>query len=940
MRAGAGFLRSVVARRLLALLLVTALLPVGVAAWLSHAAIAELTRQVDVRLIDRATRQVGLQVFDRLLVAKGLVQTWPEPDALVAGAPGASLPGQGRIFKTIVGLDGQGKPRWSVGEGELLAQRWRERQPVAALASAVRESHMPMLMPGQVQEVNLCWLGAPGQPPRVMLAVGPAAAPLWLAEVDGAYLWSPITDSGDAAWSVTDAAGATLASFAGDGDAAAASAPLRQAEYSLFLGAEFGAEDWHFMQRQKATSARWAGQPLEVWLALVAAATVLGVALLSLSQIRRTLGPLSQLMSGTRKLAGGDASARVELHTKDEFGDLARSFNHMAGRIEQQWRSLQVLAEIDRDILQRAEIAAVSTHVLAALRSLQSGGYAALLWLEDPGSEVLEGMLQGPRDAMPRPVRAVRLTAAQRRHLLQLQADHGLTGDALDEAREAPWLSPVCRSKVSQLYCLPVRWGEMTQAVLLLGLRRPLNEAALQPAKDLRERLAVAFTARERDRALMHRALHDSLTGLANRHGLHERLDELLVQEESCALLFIDLDRFKQVNDTHGHAAGDELLRQASQRLAQITPDSALVARPGGDEFVIALPGATHEEAERIGQAVCTHLALPFRLRGSDHFLGASVGIAYAPEHATSRDQLMRAADLAMYAAKNQGRGRCVVFAPVLDAQLRERLQLQTELRHAIGNGELRLHYQPRVRPEDGRVTSAEALVRWQHPERGLLFPGLFVPLAEESELIESLGLWVMNEACAQMARWQLAGVGLPRVSINVSPRQLASGTLLHEVRAALDRHGVAPQALEIEVTESLLVGDARDAREQLQELRRWGLQIALDDFGTGYSSMSTLRQLPIDVMKVDRAFIMDLGKDDAALAVTRAIMALADSLHMHTVAEGIETEDQAALLRDLGCDELQGYLYAKPLPPEQFVALPGLVPAEPKMPQRAPALA
>ena len=935
MRSGSSFLRSGVARRLLLLFLLTALVPVSVAAWLSHSAVAQLSAQADTRLLGQTTRQVALQVFARMIVAKGLLETWPAEPAPQAGHHDGPLPGQGRLFRSIARLDPQGRLLWAQGEGDLLADRWRAQQA----GVTATPGHAPTA--DATPEVHLRLLGAPGSTPRIVLAVGPAQAPRWLAALEGDFLWSPITESGDAAWTVADAHGSPLVAFRADDEAKWDPSTLQTARWTLFLGGEFGEGSWVFVQRQPSTVALWAGQPLELWLALVAAATVLGVALLSLSQIRRTLGPLTQLISGTRRLAGGDTAARVPLQTRDEFGDLARSFNHMAGRIEQQWRSLQVLAEIDRDILQRADIPAVSAHVLAALRSLQPGARAALMWLDDPASEVLEGMAQGPRDAVPRGVPPRRLTAAQRRHLLALHTDHTLEGDALAPAADTPWLAPVVRPKVAQLVCLPVRWGGITQAVLLLGLRRKVDLAVLQPAMDLRERLAVAFTARERDRALMHRALHDSLTGLANRHGLHERLDELLGEASACALLFIDLDRFKQVNDTHGHAAGDELLRQASQRLALLVPENALVARPGGDEFVIAWPGAGHEEALRLGQAVCARLALPFHLRGSDHFLGASVGVAHAPDHATSRDELMRAADLAMYAAKGQGRGRCVVFTPVLDAQLRERLQLQTELRHAIGNGELRLHYQPRVRPQDGRITSAEALVRWQHPERGLLFPGTFIPLAEESELIESLGLWVLDEACAQMARWQASGVGLPRVSVNVSPRQLASGTLLHDVRATLDRHGIAPQALELEVTESLLVGDASGAREQLAELRRWGLTIALDDFGTGYSSMSTLRELPIDVMKVDRAFIKDLGLDDAALAVTRAILALADSLHMHTVAEGIETEAQAATLRELGCDELQGYLYAKPLPPEQFAALPGLVPAVPLAPRRAaPALA
>lgn len=931
MRAGTGFLRSGVARRLLLLFLLTALVPVSVAAWLSHAAVAKLSAEADARLLGQTTRQVALQVFARMVMAKGLLETWPD-DAV---APAAALPGQGRLFRSIARLGPQGQVLWSQGEGAMLAQRWlnQHRGVEAALAQAEETG-------AAKTPVHLRLLGATEGASRIVLIVGPQDAPRWLVALESDFLWSPITESGVAGWSVNDAQGALLASFRGEGEAGWEASSLQTTSWALFLGGEFGEGSWVFTQRQPSTLALWAGQPLELWLALVAAATVLGVALLSLAQIRRTLGPLALLIAGTRRLAKGDTAARVALQSRDEFGDLAHSFNHMAGRIEQQWHSLQVLAEIDRAILHRAEIPAVSVHVLEALRSLQPGARAALMWLDDPASEVLEGMSQGPRDASPRAVTPRRLTSAQRRHLLALQIDHTLEGEALAPAGDTPWLAPVVRAKVAQLVCLPVRWGEMTQAVLLLGLRRKTELGALQPAMDLRDRLAVAFTARERDRALMHRALHDSLTGLANRHGLHERLDEWLGDDSACALLFIDLDRFKQVNDTHGHAAGDELLRQASQRLASLVPDHALVARPGGDEFVVAWPGASHEEALRLGQSICARLALPFHLRGSEHFLGASVGVAHAPDHGITRDELMRAADLAMYAAKGQGRGRCVVYTPVLDAKLRERLQLQTELRHAIGNGELRLHYQPRVRPDDARITSAEALVRWQHPERGLLFPGTFVPLAEESELIESLGLWVLDEACAQMARWQAAGVGLPRVSVNVSPRQLASGTLLHEVRAALDRHGVAPEALELEVTESLLVGDASGAREQLAELRRWGLQIALDDFGTGYSSMSTLRELPIDVMKVDRAFIKDLGQDDAALAVTRAILALADSLHMHTVAEGIETQDQAALLRELGCDELQGYLYAKPLPPDQFAALPGLVPAAPRFRARVAAAA
>ena len=277
---------------------------------------------------------------------------------------------------------------------------------------------------------------------------------------------------------------------------------------------------------------------------------------------------------------------------------------------------------------------------------------------------------------------------------------------------------------------------------------------------------------------------------------------------------------------------------------------------------------------------------------------------------------------MAMYTAKDAGRGRHAMFEEPLDARLLERSSLLADLRQAVARKELVLHYQPRVCVTDGSIASAEALIRWRHPTRGLLSPMVFIPLAEESDLIEVIGLWVIRAACAQLARWRREGVPIERLSVNVSPRQLQSGRLIEEVEGALVQHGVPWNMLELEVTESLLVGDARSASEQLGRLRERGVLIALDDFGTGYSSMATLRNLPIDVMKVDRAFVQDLSDDPSALAVTRAILTLAQALGKHTVAEGIETQAQADTLRQLGCDEFQGFLFSKPVPAAEFAAL------------------
>jgi predicted signal transduction protein with EAL and GGDEF domain len=363
-------------------------------------------------------------------------------------------------------------------------------------------------------------------------------------------------------------------------------------------------------------------------------------------------------------------------------------------------------------------------------------------------------------------------------------------------------------------------------------------------------------------------------------------------------------------------------LRQAAERLEACAPTRAVAARPGGDEFVLVLPGADDMAAIAVASAVCRRMAVPFSLGGKEHFLGASIGIALAPMHGNNRTDLLRHADMAMYTAKDAGRGRHAMFEEPLDARLLERSALLADLRQAATRKELVLHYQPRVGVADGRIVSAEALIRWRHPTRGLLAPGVFIPLAEESDLIEVIGLWVIRAACAQLARWRREGVPLQRLSVNVSPRQLQSGRLMEDVEAALVQHGVPWNMLELEVTESLLVGDARLASEQLGRLRERGVLIALDDFGTGYSSMATLRNLPIDVMKVDRAFVQDLSDDPSALAVTRAILTLAQALGKHTVAEGIETQAQADTLRQLGCDEFQGFLFSKAVPAAEFAAL------------------
>jgi diguanylate cyclase len=461
---------------------------------------------------------------------------------------------------------------------------------------------------------------------------------------------------------------------------------------------------------------------------------------------------------------------------------------------------------------------------------------------------------------------------------------------------------------------VPVRAAGRTRALILLQDAQGIDADARAETEELGARLAVMLVATDRERELRSRAIVDSLTGLLNRAGLIEALDDRIARSgEPFVLAFIDLDGFKAVNDTRGHPMGDALLVEVARHLRTTAPAGTVIARPGGDEFVLLLPGDA-PAAERLADRICMRLAEPFVVHRQTLRIGASIGLARFPDHGRDRVDLMRRADLAMYAGKAAGRGRYAWFELAFDERAAERAWVQTELPGAIQRNELCLHFQPRVRARDGRLASVEALVRWQHPERGLIPPMQFISLAEETGQIEELGRWVLEAACRQQRSWIDAGVQVPRVAVNVSALQLAAADFADDVLAVLRRYRLDPSQLEVELTESLFAGEPDAVIARLMPLREAGVQIALDDFGTGFSSLSSLHRLPVDVLKIDRSFVVDLGLRESADAVARSIVALARALGKHVVAEGIETDDQWQRLLALGCDEFQGYLFSRPL--------------------------
>jgi diguanylate cyclase (GGDEF)-like protein len=416
-------------------------------------------------------------------------------------------------------------------------------------------------------------------------------------------------------------------------------------------------------------------------------------------------------------------------------------------------------------------------------------------------------------------------------------------------------------------------------------------------------------------------AHHDTLTGLPNRAAFGEHLAGAIERAardgESFALLCADLDRFKEVNDVFGHLVGDVVLRETARRMATVS-DGAFIARLGGDEFILIVPGGA-QRAERLAQSLLAAFAPDMEVEEQSLRVGLSIGMAIYPQDGDNAVALMANADAALYRAKAEGRGAARFFLASTDTRLRDQRALQLELHRALENGELVVHYQPQARM-DRSVTGFEALVRWQHPARGLIGPGTFIPLAEESGLIVPIGEWILREACREAASWPKP----LRIAVNLSPLQFQRGDLPGLVHRILLETGLAPPRLELEITESVLIGDFSRAVSILRRLKALGVRIAMDDFGTGYSSLSYLQSFPFDKIKIDRAFISNVEHNQQSAAIVRAVLGLAHGLSLPVLAEGVETEDQLAFLKAESCNEVQGYLIGRPLPIEDHAKLVG----------------
>ena len=671
-------------------------------------------------------------------------------------------------------------------------------------------------------------------------------------------------------------------------------------------------------------------------------------------------------------LARGEFGVRLPERSEDDFGLLAATFNQMAESVGRSVTALESEVEEHesakvalRESEARLWIAQSEAQGTAARMRAVANAASGVLAAESL-ARLVDVLRDACRQVIPFDAFALSLHDGGEGRWEAIEgSDPHLVEESLGqlvlERREALRLSArVARDgqrATGSVLLAPLIASEGLLGVL--ALRRDAESAYTPADVEVSEVLAhLAATAvrnvtlvdelRRSREAFAHQAFHDPLTGLANRARLRERLSRALSgpNRDSMALLVLDLDGFKRVNDSLGHAAGDHLLREVAKRLLHATRGADLVSRLGGDEFAILLENARAEaDATVVAERVLNALRVPFTLGSAEAVVGTSIGIA-RPERRrdgvtagsvedieTSIEAVMRDADLAMYRAKAGGKGRFAFFEPSMHAEAVERLALEADLRTALGRGEFSLVYQPIMGLQDGEAVGVEALLRWDHPTRGLMMPADFVPVAEETGLICAVGAWVMREACGRMVHWNAARTraGQPplTVTVNVSARQVYEPGFVDEVMGVLRTSGLAPAQLLLEITESVMLDRPELARDRFVALKEAGVRLAVDDFGTGYSALSYLQSFPIDTLKIDKSFVSGLRRGGSQAALARTIVALGRALGLRTIAEGIESDDQRVALRDAGCAYGQGFLFAPPLSPaEAEVLLMAALPA------------
>jgi diguanylate cyclase (GGDEF)-like protein len=946
-------LQSRFGRRLLLLFVGCAVVPIAVVAAVAYGHVTRELRAQSERRLNLANQALGLAIYERLLLLDATLRSIP-PSVLVRRQHSRRPEADGMVN---TGLDLLASRRFDAlefvgddGKRTAVFGRLAEHPPVTVDDQANLRLGLPLIasLHGDAREARTFLL-------RRIDRHGDVHGTL-VGEVSRDFLWATLASSmpsPSTMISVVDDSGhvifrSTQAELVSQSDPINEAAPVPpapadssghpfvSASSPIVLDEVFAAPTWTLVlseSEDEVLGPMVRFSRMFLWIVLLAGASVL---VLSGSQIRRSLVPLVELREGTRRIAQRDFGSRVSVTSRDEFEELGASFNAMAVELGRQFQALSTAAELDRAVLSATDVASIVDTLLARTRDVFPCHMVGVTLMAAEGGKSLSGVVYDYCDDVRHSAR-VELHSEHVQELLD-GPDLVLSDASADHL--PPYLEPMLRLGPRSVAVLPLKFRQQLVGILAVGVRTgdPAGADEQLQLRRLADQVAVALANAQMLEQVKSLAYYDSLTGLPNRLSYKERLARALEHArhhgELVAAFFIDLDHFSRINDTLGHEAGDQLLQQVAIRLKASCRDRedevgraqdalpADVARLGGDEFTVIIPGlARPQDATKLARRILSSLAHPIRVAGQEIFVNASIGIAIYPDDGEDLETLLMHADTAMYKAKEQGGSSYQAYSRAMNASALQRLTLENALRRALEREEFELHYQPIVDARTGAPVGAEALVRWRHPELGLLLPSEFIALAEENGLIIPLGEWVLHQACTQNRAWQAAGYPPIRVVVNLSSRQLRR-TLPETVARTLRITGLEARFLGLELTESLLVNHHKEDTDTLHALRAMGLHLAVDDFGTGYSSFSYLKHLPLDALKIDRSFVREITTSPDDAAITTAIIAMAHALGLKVVGEGIETEAQREILRGQGCDAMQGYLFSRPVAPDQLVPL------------------
>ena len=931
MKIQSRFLRSKVAKRVVLLFFLSALVPIAAIAFFSLTYVNDLLIEQSYKQLKHSSKLYGMAILDRLLIIDDKLHNLSinlnNADHTVrssesdrhAGKPGSI--GLNGYEKQIDALTLEVAPKNSIiHDGNELSA----------------DSKSILFSKKNADGITKIYL-------RRIISIKNSEVTSVIAEINNQFLWGEkdslpfstflcvINNSNEELFcshANYDVILANLNKSAGDAESRKLTWEVGDDKYlavawDLFVKSNFSGQAWKIIASRPETDALLPLYAFHKIFPLVILFSLLVVLLLSLIQVRRSMVPLERLVEGTRRLANYKFSEPVEVSSQDEFKELADSFNLMAGRLEKQFNALKILSEIDRLILISPDLDVVLARIFDTAYKIISCDYIAITLIDK--NDMATGWTHIKENA------ADRRSTVEKTFIPSNEAEILLANDKFIsvDLDSDPWLllDSMIRYGTKTVHVYRILLDDRLRAIFSLGYRSKAvhNDEESVYVRDIIDRLAVALATADREEKLYQQAHFDFLTGLPNRQLFNDRLDQHIIQahrkSNRAALLYIDLDRFKNINDSLGHVSGDTLLRQVSERMRNCIRETDTISRLGGDEFVIALSNITSpKDASNVAKNIIDAISLPFIIQSSETFISASIGIAIYPEDGKSNKELLTHADAAMYRAKENGRGRYMFFEDSMNKKILQRIEMETAMRHALRRKEFILHYQPQVDPHNGNIKGVEALIRWNHPQHGLVPPKEFIPLAEECGLIDPIGEWVLETACKQYQTWQKNNIAPGRLAVNISSRQFMRADFVDVINKIITNTGILSQQLELEITESLLLDERINAGSIFSDLAVMGVNLAIDDFGTGYSSLGYLKSFPVNILKIDRTFTKDVPADNQATTLTLSIIAMAHALNMQVVAEGVETKEQLEILRAHKCDFIQGYYFSRPLPAEELV--------------------